>query len=129
MRRALSTVVALLAAAGAACAFAQSAPQTQQPPQTQQQPPQAQQQPAQTQPQPERPRSAAAGGSATAPANAAQDPEARRIFRELDRNGDGYLSREELSGERARSENWAAVDRNGDGRIAPSEFSTLKSAR
>src|SRR5436190_16295521 len=110
MRRALSTVVALLAAAGAACAFAQSAPQTQQPP-------------------PERPRSAAAGGSATAPANAAQDPEARRIFRELDRNGDGYLSRDELSADRARSENWAAVDRNGDGRIAPSEFSTLKSAR
>jgi glucose/arabinose dehydrogenase len=126
----LSTVVALLAAAGAACAFAQSAPQqTKQPPQTQQQPPPTQQQPPQSQPQPERPRSAAAGGSATAPANAAQDPEARRIFRELDRNGDGYLSRDELSADRARSENWAAVDRNGDGRIAPSEFSTLKSAR
>ena len=121
MKRALSTVVALAAAAAVACAFAQSAPQ----------PAQAQpsQQPPQTQPQPEPPRTAAAGGSATAPANAAQDAEARRIFRQLDRNGDGYLSREELSGERARSENWAAVDRNGDGRIAPSEFSTLKSAR
>ena len=90
MKRALNTAVALAAAAAAACAFAQSAPQqTQQPPQTQ--------------PQPERPRSAAAGGSAVTPANAAQDADARRVFREL--------------------------DRNGDGRIEPSEFSTLKSAR
>src|SRR5438270_1375920 len=104
MRRALSTVVALLAAAGAACAFAQSAPQTQQPPQTQQQPPQAQQQPAQTQPQPERPRSAAAGGSATAPANAAEEPEARLICRDLDSSGGCHRRRVVPADDRASSE-------------------------
>ena len=69
---------------------------------------------------PARSQSAAAGASAsTAQQDVARD---RQLFRELDRNGDGYLSSEELSGDRARSANWIAVDRNRDGRISPSEF-------
>ena len=67
-------------------------------------------------------RSAAAGAS-TVPR---EDPaEARRLFRELDRNGDGYLSGDELWSERGQEANWAAVDRNRDGRITPEEFTVL----
>jgi hypothetical protein len=56
------------------------------------------------------------------------DPEAaRRLFGELDRNGDGYLSDEELWSGRGRGENWAASDRNRDGRISPEEFTVLPS--
>jgi Ca2+-binding EF-hand superfamily protein len=68
--------------------------------------------------------SAAAGSSALRP----EDREAaRELFRELDRNGDGYLTPDELWSERGREGNWAAVDRDRDGRIAPSEFTTLPS--
>jgi len=82
--------------------------------------------------QPEQPRapekpaaqpSAAAGGSVL---YSYDQSEARRLFRELDRNGDGYLSAEELAAERSNQGNWAAVDRNADARITPSEFTVIK---
>jgi hypothetical protein len=69
-------------------------------------------------------RSAAAGGSAVPTPDEA---ESSRLFRELDRNGDGYLTPDELWSERGRQGNWAAVDRDRDGRIAPAEFTTLPS--
>jgi hypothetical protein len=75
---------------------------------------------------PQQNRSAASG--ATAPAR--EDPAAaRRLFRELDRNRDGYLTDDELWSERGRQGNWAAVDRNRDGRIGPDEFTAVPSAR
>jgi EF hand domain-containing protein len=64
----------------------------------------------------------AAAGSTVPPADPAA---ARRLFRELDRNGDGYLSDQELWSERGRQDNWAAVDRNRDGRITPDEFTVI----
>jgi len=67
--------------------------------------------------------SAAAGGSALVEYDEA---EARRLFRELDRNGDGYLSAEERGREGMDEGNWIAVDRDGDGRIGPDEFTAIK---
>jgi len=82
----------------------------------------AQQEPRKETPAPPQ-RSAAAGGSALNP----EDRDAaRELFRELDRDGDGYLSGEELWNERSRQANWAAVDRNRDGRISPEEFTVLR---
>jgi len=69
-------------------------------------------------------RSAAAG--ATAPTTREDPAATNRLFRELDRNRDGYLSDEELFSERGRLGNWVAVDRNRDGRISPSEFRALE---
>ena len=67
--------------------------------------------------------SAAAGGTAVP----REDPAAAQdLFRQLDRNGDGYLTPDELWSLRGQEANWAAVDRNRDGRITPEEFTTLR---
>ena len=44
------------------------------------------------------------------------------LFERLDRNKDGYLSREELASREALTGNWIAIDRDRDGRISRSEF-------
>lgn len=61
-------------------------------------------------------RSAAAGGTAGA----------SELFRQLDRNRDGYLSEQELWSERGERGDWAAIDRNRDGRISPGEFTVFR---
>jgi Ca2+-binding EF-hand superfamily protein len=69
--------------------------------------------------------SAAAGGTASTLLR--ENPvEARRLFRQLDRNGDGYLAGDELKDALRQDANWAAVDRDRDGRISPSEFTVLQ---
>ena len=44
------------------------------------------------------------------------------MFERLDRNKDGYLSKEELAEHEAKNGNWIAVDRDRDGRISRAEF-------
>ena len=58
------------------------------------------------------PSEAAAGASAPAAS----------LFDRLDRNKDGYLSRDELESDEAKNRNWIAIDRDRDGRISRSEF-------
>lgn len=47
------------------------------------------------------------------------------LFARLDRNNDGYLSREELGSDEAKSRNWIAVDRDRDSRISRAEFNLV----
>src|SRR5687768_7522316 len=48
-----------------------------------------------------------------------------QLFDRLDRNRDGYLSRDELASDAAKAANWIAVDRDRDGRISRAEFGTM----
>jgi Ca2+-binding EF-hand superfamily protein len=56
----------------------------------------------------------------------AQDRQSSDLFRRLDRNGDGYLSRDEMRSAQAERANWIALDRNRDGRITENEFSAVR---
>lgn len=51
-------------------------------------------------------------------------------YRGIDRNGDGYISREELTQQQRLLErmqaNWKQADRNGDGRVDAAEFSAFE---
>jgi len=52
------------------------------------------------------------------------EPEAS-LFERLDRNKDGYLSKEELAADAAKNGNWIAIDRDRDGRISRAEFNSV----
>jgi hypothetical protein len=59
-------------------------------------------------------------------ASAQSSREAEALFRQLDTNGDGVLSAQELAAPGAAQGNWIAVDRNGDGRITQDEFGIVR---
>jgi hypothetical protein len=52
------------------------------------------------------------------------EPEAS-LFERLDRNKDGFLSKEELAAPAGQNENWIAIDRDRDGRISRREFNAV----
>jgi Ca2+-binding EF-hand superfamily protein len=54
--------------------------------------------------------------------------DAAALFKQLDRNGDGYLSPQELASDAAKRGNWIAIDRDRDGRISRAEFGTVPMA-
>jgi hypothetical protein len=47
------------------------------------------------------------------------------LFDRLDRNKDGYLSKDELAAPASQNGNWIAIDRDRDGRISRREFGTV----
>jgi hypothetical protein len=47
-------------------------------------------------------------------------------FKALDRNGDGFLSTEELAGNKAFAGGFKDADKNGDGKLDMSEFQALE---
>jgi Ca2+-binding EF-hand superfamily protein len=49
-------------------------------------------------------------------------PDAARAFRTLDRNGDGYITRDESRRDDAVARGFDMADRNGDGKLDPEEF-------
>jgi hypothetical protein len=57
------------------------------------------------------------------------DTEKAELFRQLDTDRDGTLSRAELAAPAAQRGNWIAADRNGDNRISPSEFALVRPLR
>jgi Ca2+-binding EF-hand superfamily protein len=49
-------------------------------------------------------------------------PEVAHAFRSLDRNGDGYITRDEARRDDAVARAFDVADRDGDGKLDPREF-------
>jgi len=49
-------------------------------------------------------------------------PDVAHAFRTLDRNGDGYITRDESRRDDAVARAFDMADRNGDGKLDPEEF-------
>ena len=52
-----------------------------------------------------------------------------RYFRELDLNGDGYVSLSEAAGQEAVVTRFDRGDKNRDGKLSPKEFANLKNVK
>jgi hypothetical protein len=58
--------------------------------------------------------------SASTQANASNDGGAEAMFKSLDKNGDGFLSKDEVAGSPHAAE-FAKLDKNGDGKLSRAE--------
>ena len=58
----------------------------------------------------------------------AGDTENAKVFKMLDKNNDGFITKSEVSSVKNLIKDWDTIDTDKNGSIAMSEFSALKSA-
>jgi len=68
---------------------------------------------------------AGTGKQADAQANSAKDGGAEAMFGSLDKNGDGFISKEEAAGT-PHAADFATLDKNGDGKLSREEHAAAK---
>ena len=73
------------------------------------------------------PLAANAGGTGkhTASANGANDGGAAAMFKSMDKNGDGFISKDEAKGT-PHDADFASLDKNGDGKLSADEHANAK---
>jgi hypothetical protein len=73
-----------------------------------------------------RPESASSGATEAKASAGGVSRDLEKEFRALDKNGDGFLSQDELSGNARLAGGFAAADKNGDGKLDMAEFQALE---
>lgn len=68
----------------------------------------------------------AARPAAAATPDAMPVNEVEKAFRELDRNHDGYISKDEISSSKALAQGFESADKNHDGKLDLAEFQSLE---
>jgi len=58
-------------------------------------------------------------------ANGANDGGAAAMFKSMDKNGDGFISKDEAKGT-PHAADFASLDKNGDGKLSPEEHAAAK---
>ena len=58
-------------------------------------------------------------------ANGANDGGAAAMFKSMDKNGDGFISKDEAKGT-PHAADFASLDKNGDGKLSPDEHAAAK---
>ena len=75
------------------------------------------------------PLAATAGNTGThdkaAAANGGNDGGAAAMFKSMDKNGDGFISKDEAKGT-PHDADFASLDKNGDGKLSPEEHANAK---
>ena len=69
-----------------------------------------------------------AGLLAVASASFAADTDNEKVFKMLDKNNDGFITKSEVSSVKKLIKDWDSIDTDKNGSIAMSEFSAVKSA-
>ena len=59
---------------------------------------------------------------------AAEESNADKIFKVLDKNNDGFITKIEASSAKKLIKDWDSIDKDKNGKIAMAEFSSIKSA-
>ena len=67
----------------------------------------------------------ASSPSATAPAIASNDGGAAAMFKSMDKNADGFISKEEAAGS-PHAADFASLDKNADGKLSQEEHANAK---
>jgi hypothetical protein len=66
-----------------------------------------------------------AGAKTASTANGSNDGGAEAMFKSLDKNGDGFISKEEAAGT-PHAADFATLDKNGDGKLSRDEHASAK---